>query len=57
MCTPVGVDNLLPVCPHHHTLIHQQQWHIVLGPNRALTIRYPDGSIQTTGPPARQKAA
>lgn len=51
------LSNLLPVCPHHHTLIHQQQWHIALGPNRALTIRYPDGSIQTTGPPARRKAA
>ena len=49
--------NLLPVCPHHHTLIHQQHWHITLGPNRELTIRYPDGSIQTTGPPSRRKAA
>lgn len=54
-CTELA--NLLPVCPHHHTLIHQQQWHITLGPNRELTIRYPDGSIQTPGPPSRQRAA
>jgi Domain of unknown function (DUF222)/HNH endonuclease len=51
------LENLLPVCPHHHTLIHQQRWHITLGANRELTIRYPDGSIQTTGPPSRAKAA
>lgn len=49
--------NLLPVCPHHHTLVHQQRWHITLGPNRELTIRYPDGGIQTTGPPSRRNAA
>lgn len=54
-----GTDlaNLLPVCPHHHTLIHQQHWQISLGPNRELTIRYPDGSVQTTGPPTRRARA
>lgn len=51
------LHNLLPVCPHHHTLIHQQRWQIELGPNRELTIRFAEGSIQTTGPPARAKAA
>lgn len=51
------LDNLLPVCPHHHTLIHQQGWRITLGPNRELTIRFPDGSIQTTGPPGRRSKA
>ena len=50
------LDNLLPVCAHHHTLIHQQHWQLTLGPNRQLTIHYPDGSIQTTGPPHRRAA-
>lgn len=49
--------NLLPVCPHHHALVHQQHWQITLGPNRELTIRFPDGSIQATGPPSRRQAA
>ena len=51
------LDNLLPVCAHHHTLIHRQHWQLTLGPNRQLTIHYPDGSIQTTGPPTRRRAA
>ena len=51
------LDNLLPVCAHHHTLIHQQHWQLTLGPNRQLAIHYPDGSIQTTGPPTRRRAA
>ena len=50
------LDNLLPVCAHHHTLIHQQHWQLTLGPHRQLTIHYPDGSIQTTGPPHRRAA-
>jgi hypothetical protein len=50
-------DNLLPLCPHHHALVHQQQWQITLGPNRELAMRFPDGSVQTTGPPSRRAAA
>ena len=48
--------NLLPVCAHHHTKIHDAGWNLTLGPNRELTIRFPDGTIHNTGPPNRQAA-
>jgi hypothetical protein len=51
------LDNLLPVCSVHHANIHHDDWHIELGPNRELTLRLPDGTIHTTGPPNRQTAA
>jgi hypothetical protein len=51
------LDNLLPVCSVHHTKIHHDDWHIELGPNRELTLRLPDGSIHTTGPPTRRQPA
>ena len=51
------LDNLLPVCPVHHTKIHNDRWHIELGPNRELTLTLPDGTTHTTGPPRRQTAA
>ena len=51
------LDNLLPVCSVHHANIHNDDWHIQLGPNRELTLRLPDGNIHTTGPPNRRTAA
>ena len=48
---PPHVTNLLPVCTMHHGKIHHDDWIIELGPNRELTLRLPDGTIQTTGPP------
>ena len=48
--------NLLPVCTHHHTKIHDAGWNISLGANRELTIRFPDGTIHNTGPPSRRAA-
>jgi hypothetical protein len=50
------LDNLLPVCTHHHGTIHDHGWIIELGPNRELTIRFPDGTVRNTGPPARRAA-
>jgi hypothetical protein len=47
------LDNLLPLCSVHHTKIHHDDWIIELGPNRELTLRLPDGTIHTTGPPTR----
>ena len=49
------LDNLLPVCSVHHAKIHHDDWHIELGPNRELTLRLPDGSVHTTGPPGRSQ--
>jgi len=51
------LNNLLPVCSMHHTKIHHDSWIIELGPNRELTLRLPDGTIHTTGPPTRRTAA
>ncbi len=50
------LENLLPICEIHHQRIHNNGWLITLGPSRALTITFPDGSIMTTGPPKRDAA-
>jgi hypothetical protein len=49
------LNNLLPVCAVHHGRIHNDDWHIELGPNRELTLTLPDGSVHTTGPPTRSR--
>jgi Domain of unknown function (DUF222) len=48
--------NLLPLCPHHHAKVHDHGWDLRLGPNRELTITFPDGTIHNTGPPSRRAA-
>lgn len=48
--------NLLPVCAHHHTKIHDHGWGVSLDDHRQLTIRLPDGHVMTTGPPKRTAA-
>jgi Domain of unknown function (DUF222)/HNH endonuclease len=48
--------NLLPLCTHHHTKVHDAGWDLTLGPNRELTIRFPDGTVHNTGPPTRRAA-
>jgi hypothetical protein len=50
------LDNLLPICTHHHTKVHDHGWNLRLGPNRELEIRFPDGTIHNTGPPNRRAA-
>jgi hypothetical protein len=50
------LENLLPVCTHHHSQIHDAGWVVELGPHRELTIRFPDGTIHNTGPPHRRAA-
>jgi hypothetical protein len=49
--------NLIPICSHHHTNIHNDGWTIKLGPNRELTLTLPDGTTHTTGPPGRRQPA
>jgi hypothetical protein len=51
------LDNLIPLCSRHHARIHHDGWIIELGPNRELTLRLPDGTIRTTGPPHRRADA
>lgn len=50
------LDNLLPLCAHHHTLAHAEGWQLTLTPDRTLTIAYPGGRVTTAGPPARHAA-
>ncbi|MEO6651779.1 MAG: DUF222 domain-containing protein [Ilumatobacteraceae bacterium] len=50
------LSNLLPLCAHHHSKVHDHQWVVELGPRRELTIRFPDGTIHNTGPPNRRAA-
>lgn len=45
------LSNLIPLCSVHHHKIHVDGWIITLDPNRELTLRLPDGTIRTTGPP------
>jgi hypothetical protein len=50
------LDNLIPLCAHHHSRVHNDDWQLTLGPNRELTIHLPDGTIHNTGPPTRRAA-
>ena len=47
------LNNLLPVCVHHHHKIHDAGWNVTLDHHRQLTVTLPDGTIMTTGPPNR----
>lgn len=50
------LDNLIPLCTHHHHRVHDDGWHLELGPNRELRVTFPDGSVRNTGPPSRRAA-
>jgi len=51
------LDNLVPICSKHHARIHHDGWTITLGPHRELSLRLPDGTVRSTGPPGRRTAA
>ncbi len=50
------LDNLLPICVRHHTLVHTGGWNLHLAPDRTLTVSLPDRTTMTTGPPKRSAA-
>lgn len=50
------LDNLVPLCTHHHHRVHDDGWQLGLGPNRELTLTLPDGTVRSTGPPGRRAA-
>ena len=54
-----GTDlhNLVPLCSRHHHCVHEGGWKLAMAPDRSLTITYPDGAVQTTGPPGAERAA
>lgn len=39
------LSNLLPICSHHHHLVHEGGWQLQLDPDRTLTIVQPDGHV------------
>lgn len=47
------LDNLLPVCVHHHHRIHDAGWDVRLDADRRLTVTLPTGTTMSTGPPSR----
>jgi HNH endonuclease len=50
---PTDLRNLIPLCQRHHDRVHTGGWILELGKDRALTIRLPNGTTMTTGPPNR----
>jgi len=52
---PTDLANLVPLCVRHHHNVHDHNWHLALGEGRRLTITYPDGTGETTGPPTRRR--
>jgi hypothetical protein len=43
------IDNLLPVCEHHHHLVHEGRWTLTMTPDRVATWTRPDGTTFHTG--------
>ncbi len=41
---PTDLDNMLPLCSHHHHLVHEGGWRLTLGTHRQVTIHRPDGN-------------
>jgi hypothetical protein len=44
---PTDLENLIPICSHHHHVVHDGGWRLSLADDRTLTIRQPDGEIFT----------
>lgn len=50
------LHNLVPLCSRDHHHVHDDNWQLVLHPDRRLTLTLPDGTTFTTGPPNRNVA-
>ncbi|MFV0258251.1 MAG: DUF222 domain-containing protein [Acidimicrobiales bacterium] len=48
---PTDFENLVPLCSHHHHLVHEGRWRIRLDARRRLEIRRPDGQWWGHGQP------
>ncbi len=38
---PTNLDNLVPLCSRHHHMVHDEDWRLVLRPDRTLEIHHP----------------
>jgi hypothetical protein len=54
---PTDLDNLVPICPHHHDRIHADGWTLHLADDRSLVVRKRGVVLMATGPPGHQWAA
>jgi hypothetical protein len=43
------LQNLAPLCPHDHTLLHEQGWQLTRDPDGIITITLPDGTTLPDG--------
>jgi len=43
------LDNLAPLCPQHHHLVHEGGWSLRLDAHRTITLIRPDGTVHHTG--------
>ncbi len=50
------LNNLLPICVRHHTLVHTGGWELHLASDRTLTVTLPDKTTMKTGPSGRTAA-
>ncbi len=48
------LENLVPLCSHHHHRVHEGQWSIRLLADRRLEVFKPDGSHHTSVDPPRR---
>jgi hypothetical protein len=46
---PTDIDNLLPLCEHHHHLVHEGGWELELTRDRIATWTRPDGVVHHHG--------
>lgn len=44
------LDNLIPVCSHHHHRVHADGWQLLLAPDRTLSVTRPDGTTVSDSP-------
>ena len=50
------IELLVPICKHHHDLLHAKHWQLTLDPDRRLTITKEGRTVMSTGPPTHQWA-
>lgn len=48
---PTDIDNLLPLCRHHHHMVHEGGWTLRLEKDRTLRVTSPDGATSAHDPP------
>ncbi|MEM9514089.1 MAG: HNH endonuclease [Actinomycetota bacterium] len=46
---PTDLDNLIPVCEHHHHQVHEGGWQLTMTPDRVATWTRPDGAVFWSG--------